>query len=134
MTPSDQVQPQDSLVDRGVDDILDEGISPPEKLRGSTAKGVTVTEQREGENIEERLGQEVPDAYADLTFDDDLDASSEQGDPDDSAAGDSRAGRLIAPDAGIGEDREKAAVADDVGMSGGSASAEEAAVHVRDDD
>jgi len=134
MTPSDQLQPQDSLVDRGVDDILDEGISPPEKVRGSTAKGVTATEQREGESLEERLGQEVPDAYADLTFDDDLDPSGEQGDPADSVAGKARAGRLVAPDAGVGEDREKAAVADDVGISGGSASAEEAAIHVDDDE
>jgi hypothetical protein len=33
----DQLQPQDTLDDRGVDDVLDEGISPPEQLRGSTA-------------------------------------------------------------------------------------------------
>ena len=26
-----QLQPEDTLVDRGVDDILDEGISPPER-------------------------------------------------------------------------------------------------------
>ena len=44
MTESDQLQPNDTLVDRGTDDVLDEGISPPEKLRGSTAKGVTVEE------------------------------------------------------------------------------------------
>lgn len=134
MTPSDQVQPQESLVDRGVDDILDEGISPPEKLRGSTAKGVTAAKQREGESIDERLAQEEPDAYADLTFDDDLDPSGEQGDPADSAAGNVRAGRLVAPDAGTAEDREKTAVADDVGISGGSASAEEAAIHIQDDE
>ena len=44
----DQLQPQDTLDDRGVDDVLDEGISPPERLRGSTAKGVTPREAREG--------------------------------------------------------------------------------------
>ena len=27
----DQLQPQDTLVDRGVDDVLDEGYSPPER-------------------------------------------------------------------------------------------------------
>jgi len=110
MTESDQLQPEDTLVDRGIDDILDEGISPPEKLRGSTAKGVTAREALERESIDERLQQEEPDDAVDA-------------DP-------SRTGRLVAPDAGLGEDTEKDAVAIDVGIDGGAASAEEAAVHL----
>ncbi|MCW2710113.1 MAG: hypothetical protein JWP24_307, partial [Marmoricola sp.] len=31
MSNSDQLQPEDSLDDRGVDDVLDEGFSPPER-------------------------------------------------------------------------------------------------------
>jgi hypothetical protein len=27
----DQLQPEDTLIDRGVDDVLDEGYSPPER-------------------------------------------------------------------------------------------------------
>ena len=50
----DQLQPQDTLDDRGVDDVLDEGISPPEELRGSKAKGVTPAEAVEGETIDDR--------------------------------------------------------------------------------
>ena len=61
----DQLQPQDTLDDRGVDDVLDEGITPPDQPQGVTAKGVTDREQLEGETIEERLGQEVPDPTAD---------------------------------------------------------------------
>ena len=59
----DQLQPQDTLDDRGVDDILDEGISPPEHLRGSIAKGVTAREELEGETIDERLRQEEPEVW-----------------------------------------------------------------------
>jgi hypothetical protein len=40
----------------------------------------------------------------------------------------------VAPDQGVREDTEKDAVADDVGIDGGAASAEEAAVHIVDDD
>jgi hypothetical protein len=43
-----------------------------------------------------------------------------------------RAGRLIAPDRGFGEDTEAELVAEDVGISGGAASAEEAAIHIVD--
>ena len=32
-----QLQPGDTLIDRGVDDVLDEGFSPPERPRGSLA-------------------------------------------------------------------------------------------------
>jgi hypothetical protein len=133
VSPSDQLQPQDTLVDRGSDDILDEGISPPEKLRGSTAKGVTGEEQAEGETIEERLAQEEPDPTSTLTFDGELEPAAESQDPADTTAGDARSGRLVAPDAGTGDDREKDAVAEDVGISGAGASAEEAAVHIREE-
>jgi hypothetical protein len=44
--------------------------------------------------------------------------------------GDDRAGRLVAPDEGTHEDDEEDLLADDVGIAGAAASAEEAAVHV----
>jgi hypothetical protein len=43
---------------------------------------------------------------------------------------DPRAGRLVAPDEGAHADEETDAVADDVGVDGGAASAEEAAMHI----
>jgi len=132
MADSDQIQPLDSLVDRGTDDILDEGISPPEKLQGSTAKGVTAEEQEEGETLDERIAQEVPDPYADLTLDAEAEPAGESDDPSEAAAGGRRSGRLVAPDAGAGEDREKDLIAEDAGIDGGAASAEEAAVHTRE--
>ena len=48
--------------------------------------------------------------------------------------GRARASRLVAPDQGFGEDAEAELVAEDVGICGGAASAEEAAVHIIDDE
>ena len=47
--------------------------------------------------------------------------------------GDFRAGRLVEPDEGAHEDAEKDMIATDVGIDGGAASAEEAAMHVVED-
>jgi hypothetical protein len=124
MTDSGQLQPDETLVDRGVDDVLDEGMSAPEKLQGSRAKGTTAAEQREGETIDERRRQEEADVDLEPTGDDD-----EFNDPADRFAGDERSGRLVAPDEGVHEDVDPEAVAHDVGIDGGAASAEEAAVH-----
>jgi len=142
----DQLQAEDTLDDRGVDDVLDEGYSPPEHPRGGTF-GTTVAEQRQGESIEQRLAQEEPDpnnAVEDLPAGrNDLDAVGGD-DPDaiaaeddflgDGDAGDRRSGRLMAPDQGFGEDTESDMVAQDVGIDGGGASAEEAAMHIIEDE
>lgn len=121
----DQLQPDDTLVDRGVDDVLDEGYSPPEKWGPGEGFGSTPDEALEGETLDQRVAQEVPDVdpYADV-------------DPEvyDDEVGGERSGRLVAPDEGLGEDTEKALVGDEVGIDGAAASAEEAAVHVVEDD
>ncbi|MFT4261815.1 MAG: DUF5709 domain-containing protein [Nocardioides sp.] len=127
----EQLQPEDTLDDRGVDDVLDEGISPPERPRGVDDKATTPAGQREGETLDERLAQEEPDVDAGLDTDD-VDAE-ESGDPADSAAGDERSGRLVAPDEGSREDVDKDEVASDVGIDGAGASAEEATMHVIED-
>ena len=61
----DQLQPDDSLVDRGVDDVLDEGYSPPEKWSTAQDHGTTHREQPEGETLDERLTQEEPERATD---------------------------------------------------------------------
>ncbi|MEO9152917.1 MAG: DUF5709 domain-containing protein, partial [Lapillicoccus sp.] len=145
----DQLQPEDTLVDRGVDDVLDEGYSPADRARGSLAWGTTAWEQSQEETIEQRIKQEVPDpdsAYGapdnesglfpqdeDLLGGDDPDAIPAAEDYlGDSDGG--RSGRLVAPDEGAHEDREKDAIGEDVGIDGSGASAEEAAMHVVGDD
>lgn len=136
MTDSGQLQPDETLVDRGVDDVLDEGMSPPEKLQGSRAKGTTVAEQREGETIDERRWQEEADVDLEPTGpavgvppSSRSELGGEFNDPADRFAGDERSGRLVAPDEGVHEDVDPEATAHDVGIDGGAASAEEAAVH-----
>jgi Family of unknown function (DUF5709) len=123
----DQLQPQDTLDDRGVDDVLDEGISPPEELRGSKAKGVTPAEAREGETIDDRLRQEEPEVWEEAV--EESEAEIVDG-PVGGEVGEQRAGRLLAPDEGVHEDVEKDLVAEDEGIDGAGASAEEAAVHI----
>ncbi|MFF4436263.1 DUF5709 domain-containing protein [Streptomyces sp. NPDC001621] len=120
---------QDAVGERSYDDILDEGYSPPERPLGVTKHGTTAAEQHEGETLDERLGQEVPDVDA-PAGDDIGDLPGGEGEPVDPEAGASRAGRLVAPDEGAHPDTVKEEVAHDVGIDGGAAGAEEAAVHV----
>lgn len=126
-----QLQPSDTLADPDVEDTLDRGYSPPERYSAAQGYGNTPWEEAHGEPLAERLRQEQPepDPYLQAERDGDLD---EQGDYDPEA-GDERAGRLVDPDQGLGADLEKDLVADDVGIDGAAASAEEAAVHVRED-
>jgi hypothetical protein len=133
--PSDegQLSAEDTLSDRGLDDSLDEGYSPPEKPRGLNAFGVTQAEAEQGESLDQRIAQEEPDPATRLDLDD-YGKTTESGEFfDDGEVGDRRAGRLVAPDGGIGEDEEKDEIGDDVGIDGGAASAEEAAMHIVDE-
>ncbi|MFH9011089.1 DUF5709 domain-containing protein [Streptomyces sp. NPDC017943] len=125
---------QDALDERTYDDMLEEGYSPPEKPLGVTKPGVTAAEQHEGETLDERLSQEVPDVSAEPVGDGVGDSPDSDGEPVDPEAGTDRAGRLVAPDEGAHEDTEKDAVASDLGIDGGAAGAEEAAMHVVEDD
>ncbi|MYR44810.1 hypothetical protein, partial [Streptomyces sp. SID5910] len=55
---------QDAVDERDYDDTLDEGYSPPEKPLGVTKYGTTAAEQHDGETLDQRLSQEVPDVSA----------------------------------------------------------------------
>jgi hypothetical protein len=118
----------DTLDDDAVDDPLDTGIAAADHWAGANRFGTTAAEERRGESLDERLSEEEPDIdpYAEPV--DDEDELTRRGDGTEP-----RAGRLVADDEGIGEDDEADLVADDVGIDGGGASAEEAAVHVVDD-
>jgi hypothetical protein len=124
---------QDAVDERTYDDTLDEGYSPPEKPLGVTKHGTTAAEQRTGESLDERLAEEVPDAAV-PAGDEVGDLPGGEGEPVDPEAGTERAGRLVAPDEGAHPDTTKETVADDVGIDGGAAGAEEAAVHVVEDE
>ncbi|WP_327731031.1 DUF5709 domain-containing protein [Streptomyces sp. NBC_00487] len=124
---------QDAVDERTYDDMLDEGYSPPEKPLGVTKSGTTAAEQHEGESLDDRLRQEVPDV--DVPAGDGIgDLPGGEGEPLDPEAGWDRAGRLVAPDEGARTDTTKELVAEDEGIDGGAAGAEEAAMHVVPDD
>ncbi|GGT16869.1 DUF5709 domain-containing protein [Streptomyces chromofuscus] len=124
---------QDAVDERTYDDTLDEGYSPPEKPLGVTKYGTTAAEQSTGETLDQRLAQEQPDVDA-PAGDDIGDLPGGEGEPVDPEAGGERAGRLVAPDEGAHPDTTKEAVADDKGVDAGAAGAEEAAMHVVDED
>ena len=134
MDDENQLQPQDTLIERGVDDMLDEGYSPPERLYGRGAFGPS-------ESMDQLLAEEEQDpaSRVGVLLDADeqqrSDAAEREAEfPERGEVGSARAGRLVAPDLGFGEDTEAELIATDVGISGGAASAEEAAVHVIDDE
>jgi Family of unknown function (DUF5709) len=145
----DENQPQsteDSLVDdRGLPEPLDEGYSPPEKWSAAQGYGNTPLEEIQGESLDQRVDQEIPepDPYevadeeaergdlAAMVAEDSSEGEAVQADVE-GAEGD-RAGRLVAEDEGVRTDTEKDLVAQDVGIDGAAAGAEEAAVHVVDD-
>ncbi|PWI07933.1 hypothetical protein DIZ27_25025 [Streptomyces sp. NWU339] len=124
---------EDTLMDDGVGDPLDRGWSPPERPWGVEHRGVTAAEGHAGETLDQRLAEELPEPAA---FDGDGLGDSEGTDGEllDNEVGAARSGRLVAPDEGAHEDEETALVATDVGIDGAAASAEEAAMHVVDED
>ena len=124
---------EDALDERGYDDILEEGYSPPEKPLGVTKPGTTAAEQHDGESLDQRLAQENPDV--EMEEGDGIgDLPGGEGESLDPEAGEERAGRLVAPDEGAHADTEKDLWASDVGIDAGAAGAEEAAVHVVDEE
>ncbi len=112
---NDQLDPSETLTGDNTEDPLDAGYSPPDYEPKATRFGTTAEEERSGESLDQLLAEEEPDiTVEDVTF----------------SAAEERAGRLVAPDEGAHEDEEKDEVAYDVGRAGDAASAEEAAVHV----
>jgi len=137
---SDAVDLDQAFGDDDVDGtVYDTGYSPPERPLGMTRFGTTNAEEEQGESLDQRLAQEVPDPN--LASDLEASPSDENVDSVDnnriededlrfSEVGEDRAGRLVDPDEGFGEDSEKDLLGTDVGIDEGAASAEEAAVHI----
>jgi hypothetical protein len=67
-----QLQPEDTLIDRGIDDALDEGYSPPERPCGRGASGPP-------ESMDQMLAEEEQDPASRINIpldkDDSLDDS-----------------------------------------------------------
>ncbi|MEU1378077.1 DUF5709 domain-containing protein [Streptomyces triculaminicus] len=115
-----------------LDRVLDEGYSPPERPLGVGHHGTTAREQREHESLDQRLAEEVPDITV-PEGDGIGDQPGGEGEPMDEEVGDERAGRLIATIDAL-PPRRNDVFARDVGIDGGAASAEEAAMHIVPDE
>ena len=133
--PGDEIVEDDGVLDvadslRSDDlsaDELDTGLDAGDRYRGATAYGTTWAEERRGESLDQLLAEEEPDEVPDLEWTDE-DVPS-----DDDNVPLPRSGRLVALDEGAHADEEADLVAIDVGIDGGAASAEEAAVHITED-
>jgi len=128
----------DTLIGAPGDDPLDRGVVPPERWSGDIRRG---DRGGEGESLDELLAEEEPDDSLDFDDDEpeDFEGDDDAGDEDVDGlllddGPDPRAGRLVAEDEGAHPDEEEDLVASDVGIDGGAATAEEAAMHVVEED
>lgn len=142
-----QYDQSETLDTNAVSDPLDTGIAPPSYAPPWYGRPDDFDPRRQ-ETIEERIGQELPDptsAYGAPDNESGLDTLRLGGDDPDAIDADDdwignhevgrvRSGRLVATDEGAHPDVDGDLFARDEGVDGGAASAEEAAMHVIDDD
>ncbi len=112
------------------DDPLDQSVLLADRWSAGERFGSTLAEEREGESLDQLLAEEEPDTdpYRDAG------AGLPREGPEPNDEPQPRAGRLVQEDEGAHPDREPDLVAEDVGIDAGAASAEEAAVHLTDED
>ena len=136
------LDPSDTLDGDPGGDSLDAGYLPPDRWSAGERYGTTLAEEHEGESLDQLLAEEEPDTAAEIDDERPEDIAEDEDATDEYIDGlllddgpDPRAGRLVAEDEGADPDEEPDLLAQDVGIDGGAATAEEAAVHVvRDDD
>jgi hypothetical protein len=127
----------DTLDGNPGDDPLDRGVIPPERWTSAIRFGSTAEEQDSGESLDQLLAEEEPDVVPGVDDEQPEDIAGDEDAGDEDVDGlllddgpDPRAGRLVAGD----EAGDTDLVASDAGIDGGAATAEEAAVHVVEDD
>jgi len=140
---SDEVIDQDVVFGPDQDREVSRSWVPPDRPLAVDRYGTTLREQRAGETLDQRLAQEEPDPWSRTPPSEPADPQAGFGDPGDADAEsadrpvderlgevpDERSGRLVALDQGVTGDDEQDLVAEDVGIDGGAAGAEEAAMH-----
>src|SRR3954470_12092741 len=112
---AENLDPVENLTGDDPDEIMQTSYVPPHREPYNLRHAPTPAEEREGESLDQRLAEEVPDVTPD-------DIPLTDADP--------RAGRLVAPDEGWRQDVVKEEIAEDVGPAGYASSAEEAAMHI----
>jgi len=128
-----RLEPEDVLEDVSEADVLDQGYSPEDRPWAVDDPAVSGEE----ETLDQRLAEEEPEEDDEDEDDEDGlgDVTGTDGELRDDEVGDRRAGRLAETDAGSESEPDPDAdlEAFDEGIDGGAASAEEAAVHVVDE-
>lgn len=114
VSDTEDLDPIEALTGDDPDEAEETGYNPPDREPYNLKHAPTPFEEREGESLDEKLSEEVPDISADdVSFDDEQ----------------PRSGRIVDANYGALEDDEKDEVAFDVGPAGYGTSAEEAAMH-----
>jgi hypothetical protein len=129
------------------DDPLDRGVVTPDRWSAAIRFGTTSEEQRTGESLDQALAEEEPDVTLDIDDEPDEDIGLDENATEEDIRRylldddpDPRAGRLVDADGEFYEEGDNFLVAHDervardAGIDGGGATAEEAAIHVVDDD
>src|SRR3954451_16682935 len=112
---AENLDPVENLTGDDPDEIMQTSYVPPDREPYNLRHAPTPFEEHEGESLDQRLSEELPVVSPD-------DIAFTEADP--------RAGRLVAPDEGWRQDVVKEEVAEDVGPAGYASSAEEAAMHI----
>jgi hypothetical protein len=125
----------DTLAGPPGDDPLDRGVATPEHWSAPIRSG----EQETGESLDQQLAEEEPDFDAEDYGDefDDLDENEPEGDIRRALLEDGpdlRAGRLVTENEDGEEFSGEDLIARDAGIDSGASTAEEAAVHVLDEE
>jgi Family of unknown function (DUF5709) len=141
------LDPADTLDGPPGDDPLDRGVVTPDRWSAAIRYGTTASEQQAGESLDQELAEEEPDVTLDGADEPDEDLGLDENAPEDDVerdllddGPDPRAGRLVDEDAEDFEEGDNVLTehddleARDAGIDGGGATAEEAALHVVDDD
>jgi hypothetical protein len=141
LTDYEVLDASDTLDGDPGDDPLDRGVAAPQRWSAAIRHGSTAEEQQSGESLDQLLAEEEPDVAGDEDNEPIGDLAGDEYAGDEDVDGlllddgpDPRAGRLVAEDEGAHPDEEADLVARDSGIDGGGATAEEAAMHVVDDD
>ena len=141
LTDYEVLDASDTLDGDPGDDPLDRGVAAPQRWSAAIRHSSTAAEQQAGESLDQLLAAEEPDVADEVDDEPIGDIAGDEDAGDEDVDGlllddgpDARAGRLVAEDEGAHPDEEADLVARDTGIDGGGATAEEAAVHVVEDD
>lgn len=128
LLPPDESLDSDELGD----EVDDTGYSPLDWRPADLSWGFTAREARTREPLSARLAREIPDEAEEILGDGIGDSTDTDGEVIDDQVGSVRAGRLTwaFPES---NDPEAEYLANDIGIDGGGASAEEAAIHIVED-